>query len=143
MPEYVSSLGEVMNCDTIPNYDQSFNPFDNYWVCGDWITFHQMLKEQCGYSTEEANNYVSQLLHDRWIFGAEYFCQFDSNFRDYFESQGVDFGALSNATNNLLTTTENLTYGLGDLSKYIRIALPITILGIGVYYGVKAYKELK
>ena len=77
------------------------------------------------------------------MFGAEWFCQFDSNFREYFESQGNDFGFLSNTTNNILNTTETLTYGLGDLSKYLRIALPITILGIGVYYGVKAYKELK
>ena len=143
MAEYVSSLGNVMNCDTIPNYDQSINPFDKHWVCGDWITYHKMLKDLCGYTTEEANNKVEQLLQDRWVFGAEWFCQFDSNFREYFESQGNDFGFLSNTTNNLLVTTENVTSGLGDLSKYIRIGLPIAIIGVGLYYGIKVYKELK
>tara|TARA_E500000305_G_C4004221_1_gene228986 strand:+ start:519 stop:950 length:432 start_codon:yes stop_codon:yes gene_type:complete len=143
MAEYVDSLGVVMNCDTIPNYDQSFNPFDDYWVCGDWITFHKMLKNQCGYTQEEANNRVIQLWNDRWLFGHSWFCQWDQEFRDYFISQGSDFHPLVNVTNNLLNTTENLTAGVGDLSKYIRIALPITILGIGLYYGVKAYKELK
>ena len=36
MAEYVDSLGEVMDCNTEPNYD-SILPFDDYWLCGDWI----------------------------------------------------------------------------------------------------------
>jgi hypothetical protein len=143
MPEYIDSLGEVMNCDTIPNYDQSLNPFDDHWVCGDWITYHKMLKAECGYTMEQATLKVEQLLTDRWVFGYEFFCAYDSSFKSYFESQGADFGWFFDVTSNVLDVTENVTDGVGIASKYLRIALPIAILGIGVFYGYKAYKELK
>jgi len=142
MPEYIDSLGEVMNCDTIPNYDNIL-PFDDYWMCGDYITFHKMLMAECGMTEEQASLRVEQLWIDRNAFGAEWFCSFNEEFYDYFTGVGWDFPALTDITNNLLDTTENVSAGLGDTSKYLRIAIPIAILGIGVFYGYKAYKELK
>tara|TARA_Y100000004_G_scaffold163786_1_gene193429 strand:- start:689 stop:1120 length:432 start_codon:yes stop_codon:yes gene_type:complete len=142
MAEYVDSLGEVMDCNTEPNYD-SILPFDDYWLCGDWITYHKLLLNECGYSADQALLIVEQKLRDRAIFGHEWFCQFEDEFREYFESQGADFGFLSNTTNSVLETTEGIGSGLASVGKTLRILLPIAIIGAGVYFGFKAYKEFK
>ena len=141
MADYIDSLGNVMDCNTEPLLD-GWGWYD-YWVCGDWITYHKMLKDKCGMTPEEATLVVEQKLLNRSAFGHEFFCAFDDNFVSYFESQGTEFGFFFNIVNGVLDTTETLTDSLGDLSKYIRIALPIAILGVGVFYGIKAYKELK
>jgi len=142
MAEYVDSLGNVMDCNTEPNMD-SWSPFDDYWLCGDWITYHKMLVNQCGYSSDQALLIVEQKLQDRTTFGHEWFCQFEDEFREYFEGQGADFGVLSNTTNSVLETTEGLGSGLASVSKILKIALPIAVIGAGLYFGFKAYKELK
>ena len=43
----------------------------------------------------------------------------------------------------MLETTEGLGSGLASVSKILKIALPIAVIGAGLYFGFKAYKELK
>lgn len=141
MADYIDSLGNTMTCSTEPMFDGW--GWADYWICGDWITYHKMLKDKCGMTNEEATLYVEQKLLNRSAFGHEFFCGFDNNFKNYFESQGADFGFFFNITNAALDTTENVANNLDQLSRYLKIILPITILGIGIFYSFKAYKELK
>lgn len=141
MGNYVDSLGNVMNCQTEPIYDRW--GWGDYWMCGDWITWHKMLMAECSLTQEQANLKVQQALSDRDLFGHEWFCQFDKDFREYFEAQGNDFGVITNVVNNLGDTAEDTSDALGDIGKYIKIALPVTLVSIALFYGIKAYKELR
>ena len=102
-----------------------------------------MLKDECGKTQEQANLIVEQALADRDLFGHEFFCQFDKDFRDYFESEGNDFGLISNTVSNVGSGVENVTEGFGYAGKVLKIALPIALIGVAAFYGYKAYKSLK
>jgi len=141
MDNYIDSLGVPMDCNTVPNYDDWGS--DDYWMCGDWITWHKMLMNVCGLTQDQANLKVQQALSDRSLFGHEWFCQFDSDFSEYFESQGNDFGVLTNVVNTVGDTVEDTTKGLGNLGKVLKVALPIALIAIAAFYGVKAYKAFK
>jgi len=141
MADYIDSLGNTMTCETEPLFDGW--GWADYWICGDWITYHKMLKDKCSMTKEQATAFVEQKLTDRSLFGHEFFCGFDNNFKSYFESQGADFGFFFNITNAALDTTENVADNMDQLSKYLKIVVPVALLGIGVFYSLKAYKALK
>tara|TARA_R110000824_G_scaffold178585_1_gene358368 strand:- start:2880 stop:3305 length:426 start_codon:yes stop_codon:yes gene_type:complete len=141
MADFIDSLGNVMSCDTEPLLDGW--GWADYWMCGDWITYHKMLMANCGMTKEQALLRVEQELSDRGTFAHEWFCQFDKDFREYFQSQGADFGVLSNIVNNVGQGTEGITDNFGNLGKYLKVAIPVALLGVGLFYGYKAYKSLK
>ena len=148
MSEFVSSLGNEMTCETTPNLD-SWIPFDNYWICNDYITYHKMLMADCGMTNQQALDKIEQELQDRTLFGHEYFCQFDVEFRTYFEEQGADFGFLSNiiysvggGASNVVDTLESGTSGLQYAGRILRIAVPIVLIAACAVYGYKAFNTL-
>ena len=140
MANYIDSLDNPILCDSTPNYDGWF--IDNYWLATDWITWHKKLKEDCGYTQEEANAKISQAWTDRGTFGHEWFFQFDSDFRDYFEGEGMNFSSLANVVYTAGKGSENIISTAGSLTSILKIAIPAIVIGAGVFYGIKAYKEL-
>ena len=142
MPNYIDSLGNTMTCETQPNFD-SWSPFDDYWLCVDWVTYHKKLVNDCGYSNDEALNIVQQKLQDRRLFGNEFFCQFDSEFREYFEDKGADFGFFSSIFYNTGKGVESVSSGFAKAGSILNLAIPVAFVGVGIYFAVKAYKKLK
>ena len=141
MANYTDSLGVPMDCNTVPNYDGWGS--DDYWMCGDWITWHKMLMNECGLTQQQANLKVEQAWSERSLFGHEWFCQFDKDFREYFISQGESFDVLTSVVYNAGQGVEDASKGLGNLGKVVKIALPVALVSIALFYGVKAYKAFK
>ena len=141
MSEFKDSLGNVMSCDTEPLMDGW--GWADYWQCADWITWHKMLKSECGLSTEEANLKVTTAWNSHGLFSHEWFCQFDQEFRDYFISQGESFSFLTNITYNIGVGVESATEALPSVGKYIKYAVPIALMSVAVFYAIRAYKILK
>jgi len=141
MGHFKDSLGNVMNCETVPDYD-SWLPLDTAWIAGDWITFHQMLMEDCDLTPQQATDRVSQLLDDRALFGDEWFFGFDNNFVSYFEGFGADFGYGFNIVNGVAGGVENAAVGVFKVGKTFNWLVPAAVVGVAIYYGIKAYKTL-
>ena len=142
MAQYIDSLGNEITCDSTPVYD-AWGWWSDFWVASDWITWHKKLKEDCGLSQDEANARIEQAWLDRGTFGHEWFFQFDSQFRDYFEGQGIDFSIFANIIYSVGKGTEDVVEGVGSTAKILKFAIPFAVIGIGLFYGYKAYQEFK
>tara|TARA_B110000902_G_C14230749_1_gene558778 strand:- start:979 stop:1404 length:426 start_codon:yes stop_codon:yes gene_type:complete len=140
MAEYIDSLGELILCDSTPDYDGWGS--DDYWLATDWITWHKKLKEDCDYTKLEANAIIEQAWTDRGTFGHEWYFQFDTDFRDYFQQEGMNFSSIANIVYTVGKGSEEIVSTAGTLTKILKYAVPALVVGIGIFYGMKAYKEL-
>jgi len=140
MAEYIDSLGELILCDSTPDYDGWGS--DDYWLATDWITWHKKLKKDCDYTQLEANAIIEQAWTDRGFFGHEWYFQFDTDFRDYFQQEGMNFSSIANIVYTVGEGSEEIVSTAGTLTKILKYAVPALVVGIGIFYGMKAYKEL-
>ena len=64
------------------------------------------------------------------------------DFRDYFEQEGMNFSSIANIVYTVGKGSEEIVSTAGTLTKILKYAVPALVVGIGIFYGMKAYKEL-
>jgi hypothetical protein len=52
-------------------------------------------------------------------------------------------GGVLDVVDSIGDTISNFAKGLGNAGKILKIAVPIALVGAGIYFGAKAYKILK
>ena len=82
---------------------------------------------------QQANAKIEQAWMDRGTFGHEWFFQFDSDFRDYFEGEGMNFSSLANIVYTAGKGSENIIKTAGGLTSILRVAVPAVVIGAGIF----------
>lgn len=146
----------VITWNNAPDYDEW--GWDEFWKCGDWITWHIKLSEHFGEKTAtEIWNYAFQKSTN---LSSNLDCSsFDSEFRKYTKEHGLKpntdiitetFGTTTDVLTGALGTTSNVASGLfgtvdsifggNNIKKTINIVLIAGGL-IGIAYVYKSFKK--
>lgn len=144
----------VTTWNTAPNYDEWGR--DTYWSCDDWIQWHKLLKQHFG---DEKARYIWSTAYAKGSMGAAHWdCRtFNTTFREYVTKNKLDtqssagiFSPVINLAGGVLDVFDGvgdffsgLSKGIGKAGNVAKIIVPLALLGVGVYYGAKAYKNLK
>lgn len=144
----------VTSWNSVPNYDEWGR--DTYWSCEDWMTWHGLLKKHFG---EEKARYIWNYAYKEGTSGAAHWdCRtFNSAFRDYASKNKLDTYSSAGILSSVLNVAggaldvfdsvgdffSGLGKGLGKAGKVVSVGVPLVIVGVGIYYGVRAYQNLK
>lgn len=144
----------VTKWSDIPNYDEWGK--DTYWSCDDWKTWFFLLKEHFG--TDKAR-YIWNYAYAQGTFAASHYdCRtYNTDFRDFVKKNKLDtlsntgilspvyniVGGLFDLFDSVGDTISNVAGGLGSAGKVIRVAVPLTLIGGGVYFAFRAYQNLR
>jgi hypothetical protein len=142
---FFASAPDATNPDSIPNT----SVIDSTWDCSQWITWHKANVSAYGQSAanDKFQQYWSQL--STWD-SAYNFCKYQSDFYNYFKSQGIDTGwwlshlfvDASQIVNNTGSAAVNLSNAATNTTKVIQWLLPISVIalvGIGALNLKKSY----
>jgi hypothetical protein len=144
----------VTSYKDIPNYDQW--GIDEYWSCSDWIEWHKKLKAHFG---KDKAKYIWEYAYSKGTLGASHLdCRtFNTSFREYakkndlntYESAGILGGVLNiggsvfDIVDNIGDAISGIATGIGKAGKIFKVAVPLIVVGAGIYFGVRAYQNLK
>jgi hypothetical protein len=144
----------VTSWNSTPNYDEWGR--DTAWSCADWARWHTLLKEHFG---AEKAKYIWEYAYQKGTMGASHYdCRtFNTEFRTYvsknklstYDSAGIlspilnVSGGVLDVVDSIGDTISNFAKGLGNAGKVLKIAVPVALVGAGIYFGAKAYKNLK
>ncbi len=125
----------LITADSKPDYDE-WGP-DYYWGTEEWITWHKALKDRHGLAVANQlwlEGWKAQSIWDKPFNWAKY----DSDFANYFKSQGIDVGhLLSKVVVAGETTVENVAQAAVFTSNF----LPTIITAGVILAGFIIYKE--
>lgn len=144
----------ITTWNIVPNYDEWGN--DTYWSCDDWIQWHKLLKAHFG---EEKARYIWTTAYSKGTMGAAHWdCRtFNTTFRDYASKNKLDTYASAGILSSVLNVAggaldvfdsvgdfiSGLGAGLGKAGKVVKVIVPLAFVGAGIYFGVRAYQNLK
>jgi hypothetical protein len=144
----------VTTWNTVPNYDEWGN--DTFWSCEDWMQWHKLLK---GHFGEEKARYIWNTAYSKGTMGAAHWdCRtFNTAFRDYASKNKLEtkasagiFSPVIGITGGILDVVDGVgdffsgvSKGLGKAGKVVKVGVPLVLVGVGIYYGVRAYQNLK
>jgi hypothetical protein len=144
----------VTKWSDIPNYDEWGK--DTYWSCDDWVRWHMLLKDHFG--SEKARYIWNYAYKQGTAFADHGNCRtFNTTFRSYAQKNGLDtyagtgilgpilnvFGGVFDVVDSIGDTISNVAGGLGNASKVLKVAIPLALTGVGVYFGIRAYQNLR
>lgn len=147
-------MAAITTWDIAPDYDAWGS--DTWWGCPEWIQWHQQLKYKFG--SDKANMIWDYAFAKSGNFSGNLDCRtFNAPFREYVRKEGLNpyqnagiLGPLLNITGSGLELGSSAgdvvggtAEGLGAVGKYIKYGVGVAVLGIAVFYGIKAYKLLK
>ena len=132
--------------DSTPNYDTSWIPGDNNgWDCADWMAFHQALVAEYG---QPAANQKWQSLWDAQSWDAQPYnwCEYESDFYNYFKGVGIDVGDITAVAANTVSTVatdagniiNNTANTASTISSWLLPVAGIVVLG-GLYFAYETF----
>jgi hypothetical protein len=133
------------NADDTPDIDKW--GWDTFWAWSDWVIWHKANVKK--YGKEVANSRFYEYFKTVSSFGHEEKFEFNSNFVDYFKSQGINFSVISKVLNNGTHVIDNVGQSYDNASKTVKLisyAIPILIivaLILAIYYLFKNPQLLK
>jgi len=143
-----ATTGELITENSTPNLDDW--GWDDFWTCVDWINWHKVMKAKKG--KEYADSQMILWYGKQTNFAHALDCRsFNSAFRDYFRKEGI-LSSLENiitkplgAATDLVSAGSNVVSNVGrgaeNVSKVLRIGIPILIGVFGVIGIMYAYKK--
>lgn len=144
----------VTSWNSVPDYDEWGR--DSFWSCDDWMRWHGLLKQHFG--AEKARYIWNYAYKQGTMFAAHGDCRtFNSNFRAYATKNNLDtyagtgilgpvmnvFGGVLDFVDGIGDTISGVAGGLGKAGRVIKVILPLALVGTGVYFGVRAYQNLR
>lgn len=144
----------VTSWNSVPDYDEWGK--DSYWSCDDWMRWHGLLKEHFG--AEKARYIWNYAYKQGTMFAAHGDCRtFNSNFRAYAQKNNLDtyagtgilgpvlnvFGGALDLIDGIGDTISGVAGGIGKAGRVVKVILPLALVGTGVYFGVRAYQNLR
>jgi len=147
-------MAVITTWDIAPDYDAWGS--DTWWGCTEWIQWHQQLKNHFG--SAKANQIWDYAFAKSGSFSGNLDCRtFNTTFREYVRKEGLNPYANAGLLAPLLNVTGGLfelgssagdvaggtAEGIGNIGKAMKYVVGVGVLGVAVYFGIKAYKLLK
>jgi hypothetical protein len=144
----------VTNWNSVPDYDEWGR--DSFWSCDDWMRWHGLLKQHFG--PEKARYIWNHAYKQGTMFAAHSDCRtFNSDFRAYATKNNLEtyagasfLGPVMNIVGGAMDLIDGIgdaisgvAGGIGKAGNVIKIIVPLALVGTGVYFGVKAYQNLR
>jgi hypothetical protein len=139
----------VTTWNLAPDYDQWGS--DTYWSCNEWILWHQYLKNKFGQT--KANFLWDYAFSQSGTLSKNLDCRtFDSKFRDYVKSNGLNPFASAGIFTPVLQgagTIQDVTSGIfGGISSFFtsgnfKTFLNVMSIGAVVVGGLYVYRTFK
>ena len=124
-----------------PDYD-SFG-IDDYWTCNDWMIWHTRLKAEYGLTTANEMWITAWDKQDSWESNYNW-CKYNCDFYAFTKKNGIDVShLLSRTICGVVNITDDVADGISGGAKVVKVAIPIAVIGVAIFYGFKAYKLLK
>lgn len=144
----------VTKWNSVPDYDEWGK--DSFWSCGDWVQWHKLLKEHFG--SDKARYIWNYAYKQGTAFASHGNCRtFDSDFRAYASKNNLDimegtgffapilniFGGALDFVDGIGDSISNIGQGIGKAGNVVKILIPVSLVGVGVYFGIRAYQNLR
>jgi hypothetical protein len=144
----------VTKWSDIPNYDEWGK--DTYWSCDDWKTWYYLLKEHFG--TDKARYIWNYAYAQGTALASHWDCRtYNSDFREFVKKNNLNtlanagmlaplinvLGGVFDFVGSIGDTISNVAGGLGTAGKVIKVAIPVSLIGAGVYFGFRAFQNLR
>ena len=145
--------------DSTPLYNDSilkfWNWFNDVWSCSEWVTWHK--SNVAKYNLATANNKFMEHWDNLAMASSAIDCRsFDSAFRTYMKKVGLfeslfsgvgviskPIGGTIDLASNLGSSVVNTSKGIENVSKILKVLLPIAVIFIALYFILKYNKQLK
>tara|TARA_R100000231_G_scaffold112229_2_gene83211 strand:+ start:1222 stop:1671 length:450 start_codon:yes stop_codon:yes gene_type:complete len=133
--------GASITAQSTPDYD-SFG-VDDYWTCNDWMIWHTRLKAEYGLTT--ANEIWMTAWNEQGAFESNYnWCKYNCTFAAFADRNNLPVkNIFSRLTCGVVDVSSNIADGFTTGAKVVRVAIPLAVIGVGIFYAFKAYKILK
>lgn len=130
--------GQPITANSTPDLDEW--GWDNYWGCDEWKAWHIELRKMMN-AQDAALIWTAAWNKQDGTAGPYNWCKYNSSFRNYMRSQGIDVDSVVSAiVMPVFDATGNLVQGAGDvvtnvseaassLSQFIK---PLALVGAGL-----------
>lgn len=133
--------GANITAQSQPDYDGW--GIDDYWTCNDWMIWHSRLKAEYGLST--ANEKWITAWNEQDVWESNYnWCKYNCDFAAFAQSNNLPIrNVFSKLTCGVVDVGGNIADGFTTGAKIVKVAIPLAVIGVGVFYAFKAYTTLK
>ncbi len=139
----------TITADSVPLFDTAWVGSDG-WDCSDWMAFHQALVATYGQASANQKwlNYWNQ---QSWNARPYNWCEYNSDFYNYFLGVGITVGdstaAILNTGNTVIndaaTTVNNTANTAKDVSSWLPLIAGALVIGGGIYAYKTFIKDAK
>lgn len=124
--------GQPITAQSQPVYDGWGYQFDGYWMCGEWMAWHQALEAAYGRAQANAIWYTAWMQQS---FGAgPQDCKWDNTFTNYLTAVGLldpnEFSMILPTVSNI---PGNVANTVSDVASWIKPVAFIALLAGGAY----------
>lgn len=133
--------GANITAQSQPDYDGW--GIDDYWTCNDWMIWHSRLKAEYGLST--ANEKWITAWNEQDVWESNYnWCKYNCDFAAFAQANNLPIrNIFSRLTCGVVDVGGNIADGFTTGAKIVKVAIPLAVIGVGVFYAFKAYTTLK
>jgi hypothetical protein len=129
--------GQPITADSTPVYDTwGPNWLTGYWQCGEWMEWHKQLEKKWGRAQANAIWYAAW-MQQSFAAGPQN-CKWDKTFTNYLVAVGLldpkEWAMiLPNIVSNTGEVIVNITDAAAGVSRWIKLAAGVAVIGAGVW----------